>query len=63
MKCVLCNQDIKNYNPIFHQLQIDESRAVDICPECIDKIMKWQGNIISNLFPTKAMKKRFEKNK
>jgi len=62
MKCHLCTQDIKNYNPIFHHLKIDELHAVDICPECIGKFVKWQGSIITNLFPTKVLKKRSEKN-
>jgi len=61
MKCHLCNQDIKNYSPAFHHLQIDDTHAVDICSECIDKFTKWQGSIITNLFPTKTLKNRYEK--
>jgi hypothetical protein len=63
MKCNLCNQSIKNYDPTFNHLKIDESCAADICQECIDKFVKWQGRIYVNLFPTKALKKRYGKNK
>ena len=62
MKCHLCNETITDYNPLFHHFKIDDLHAVDICPDCIDKFVKWQGSIISNLFPTKALKKRLEKN-
>jgi hypothetical protein len=42
-------------------LKIDEQHAADICQKCIDKFVKWQGAIYADLFPTKAMKKRFGK--
>jgi hypothetical protein len=58
MKCTLCEHPIKNYEPEFHHLKIDESHAADICSDCIDKFVRWQGNIIVKLFPTKALKKR-----
>ena len=61
MKCNLCNQPIKDYDTEFHHLKIDDSRAVDICPECIDKFVKWQGSKYAKLFPTRALKKRYEK--
>jgi len=63
MKCNLCNQLIMNYDPLFHHLKIDDSHGVDICSECVDKFVKWQGSIITNLFPTRALKKRSERNK
>jgi hypothetical protein len=63
MNCTLCNQPIKNYDARFHHLQIDSSHSADICTECIDKFTKWQGSVISNLFPTKALKKRYEKDR
>ena len=63
MNCKLCNQNIKTYNPLFHHLKIDENHEVDICLECMDKIVMWQGSIYAHLFPTKALKKRFEKDK
>ena len=60
MKCELCKKEISKYNTTFNHLVIDESQAVDICQECIDKFIKWQGKIISVLFPTNALKKRFK---
>ena len=61
MKCVLCNQDIKNYQSNFHHLVIDETNAVDICSDCIKKFEKWRGSVYATLFPTSALKKRFGK--
>ena len=62
MNCNLCNQPIKNYDERFHHLKIDDIHSVDICPECADKFFKWQGGILSKLYPTKAMKKRYGRN-
>jgi hypothetical protein len=59
MKCVLCGQPIKNYNEEFHRLKIDDSCSADICQDCIDKFMRWQGSKIAKLFPTRALKKRY----
>jgi len=59
MKCHVCGQPIQNYQQALHHLTINESQGVDICQDCIDKIIKWQGSIYAKLFPTKAMKKRF----
>jgi hypothetical protein len=61
MNCKLCAKPIKNYDARFHHLKIDESHEIDICSDCTDKIVLWQGQIIGNLFPTKAMKKRYSK--
>jgi hypothetical protein len=61
MKCILCQKEIIKYDSRFHHIKIDDSHEVDICPECMDKIVKWQGKIYSELFPTKALKKRFAK--
>jgi hypothetical protein len=61
MKCSLCEKAIIDYNAGFHHLVIDDTHSVDICPECIDKLMKWQGKILASLFPTKALKKRYGK--
>lgn len=61
MNCTLCKKPIHNYNPEFNQLKIDESQSADICQDCIDKFLKWQQSIFANLFPTKAMKKRYGK--
>jgi len=60
MNCHLCDQAIAGYSPAFHLLKADETRAFDICPACIDKFVQWQGRVIGKLFPTKALKKRFE---
>lgn len=61
MKCHLCNKIIKEYNPVFHNFKINDSCSVNICLECTDKFIKWQGSICANLFPTKTLKKRFNK--
>jgi hypothetical protein len=58
IKCHLCEKSITNYNPTFHHLLIDEPHGVDICPECVDKFVKWQTKIYATLFPTRALKKR-----
>ncbi len=60
MKCVLCGKEITDYDPEFNHLKVDETREVDICRGCLDKIGKWQGKIMAKLFPTKAMKRRFK---
>jgi len=57
MKCILCNNEIKNYNEKFHHLKINDEKSVDICSLCMDNIVKWQSTILADLFPTKAMKK------
>ncbi len=57
MNCILCKKPIDRYNAKFNQLKIDESHNVDICSDCIDKFLKWQQNIFTTLFPTKAAKK------
>jgi hypothetical protein len=59
MKCKLCDRAIKSYDPTFHQFNINDTLAVPICLECVDKFVKWQGSIYSRLFPTTAMKKRY----
>ena len=59
MNCILCKEPIHNYDSAFNHLKIDESHAVDICSECIDKFVKWQQGIFARLFPTNAMKKMF----
>ncbi len=59
MRCVLCDKSIENYRPEFHSLRIDEHRTVDICDECTRKFVKWHGEKLARLFPTRAMKKMF----
>ena len=57
MNCVLCDKTIANYSSALHNLRIDDARAVDICDECIRKFVRWHGEKLAKLFPTKAMKK------
>ncbi len=59
MHCSLCEKEISNYSPSIHELLIDENHVYEICLNCIDKIMKWQQKSITKLFPTKALKRRF----
>jgi hypothetical protein len=61
MKCILCNCPIKNYDAMLNRLKIDDSCSVDICQDCIDKFVKWQGSKYVKLFPTKALKRRYNK--
>lgn len=61
MKCSLCEKEIDNYTSQFHHIVIDEKHSYDICGDCTDKFIKWQGEKYSVLFPTRAMKKRFNK--
>ena len=61
MKCNLCEKEIDNYTKQFHQFAVDDKHTYDICGDCIDKFIKWQGEKYSVLFPTRAMKKRFKK--
>lgn len=62
MDCTLCKKPIKNYNPRFNHLKIDETHSADICTGCTNKFFKWQQQVYAELFPTKAMKMRFGKN-
>ena len=61
MKCALCKKTIRKYDSTLNNLKIDESNSVDICPDCIDKFIGWQGKLYARLFPTNLMKKRFLK--
>lgn len=61
MKCNLCNKKIDNYNNEFNHLEIDKNHSANICADCIDKFMHWQQTKIAKLFPTRIMKKVFEK--
>jgi hypothetical protein len=63
MKCTLCKKTIGRYNPDFHHFIIDETRSADVCGDCTDEFMKWQGKKMAVLFPTAVMKKRFGKTK
>jgi hypothetical protein len=59
MKCNLCEKPIEEYHPELNHLRIDDTHEVDICPECLSKLVKWQGGVITRLFPTSAMKKKY----
>lgn len=61
MKCALCQEEIKNYCTELHKLKLDEHRAVDICDACTRKFVKWQGERLTKLFPTRALKKLHRK--
>ncbi len=57
MDCALCNEPIKDFHEKLNRLKIDDKRSVDICQECIEKFLKWQQEVFTELFPTKAAKK------
>jgi len=59
MDCTLCNQEIENFDPDIHHIDIDDEHAVDVCFDCFKKLNEWQGRVYARLFPTKGMKKRF----
>lgn len=59
--CLLCKKSIIDYKPDFNHLKIDDLNSADICLDCINKFRKWQQRILTNLFPTKAAKKRLRK--
>lgn len=61
MKCNLCEKEIENYHPSFNSFSIDENHTAYICSQCVEKFTKWQQRIYTDLFPTKAVKKRFKK--
>ncbi len=61
MNCVLCEKPIKDYSPVFNQLQIDERRSVDVCKDCTEKFLRWQGEKLAALFPSKTMKRMYGK--
>ena len=63
MKCTLCDEEISNYHPEFNHFEIDEKHSIEICKNCLDKLIKWQQKIYTKLFPTKVLKKRFGKEK
>jgi len=63
MKCTLCKKNIDRYTPAFNHLSIDDDHSIDICQSCIDTFIKWQGDKFAALFPTKTMKRRYEKKK
>jgi hypothetical protein len=61
MDCGLCKKPIQNYRPELSRLELGEGLTADVCPDCVDRFMKWQQGIFAKLFPTKAAKKRYGK--
>jgi len=59
MDCSLCKRPIERYDPSFHHLKIPPSIELDICDACTDAFLKWHGEKLARLFPTKALKERF----
>lgn len=57
MTCVICQREIENYAPKWHNFQVDGKESVSICNNCADKLMKWHAERLATLFPTKAMKR------
>ena len=62
MKCVLCKNNISEYTQEFNQLKLSESKAVDICHDCIQKFTKWQQELFAKIYPTTFAKKWVKKN-
>jgi hypothetical protein len=61
MNCKLCDRPIVGYDPAFHRLVLEEARAAAVCPDCIEKFLKWQRGVFARLFPTTAVKRRYGK--
>jgi hypothetical protein len=60
MKCSLCGKEILDYSTEINHMEGCGSCGAEICQDCIDSMVKWQGKKMAKLFPTKAMK-RFQK--
>lgn len=63
MNCTLCQKEITKYDTFYHHLPIDENHSADICEACIEAFTKWQQQKYAVLFPTKAVKKMYGKQK
>lgn len=57
MQCVLCQKPIESYDPMQHQLKLDDTKTVQICSDCTKKFLKWQQQLFAVLYPTKQAKK------
>ncbi|NTV22804.1 MAG: hypothetical protein HGA85_00320 [Nanoarchaeota archaeon] len=57
MNCTLCGSPILDYDPEFNHLTLGGSHSADICPDCLDRIIKWQQKVYARLFPTNAAKR------
>ncbi len=60
MNCTLCQREIEQYNPSLHHVEL-EALFADICNNCEDRLLKWHGEKLAKLFPTKTMKKLYGK--
>lgn len=63
MLCSLCEKPIENYNEQYNQLELNNSKKVYLCEDCIQKIMHWRQEILTKLFPTTGAKKWLNKKK
>jgi hypothetical protein len=61
MDCVLCGNEIVDHHPQLNTFRIDEGTEVEVCNDCIHKFLLWQGERFSKLFPTRAAKRRYDK--
>ena len=57
-KCGLCENSIPNFHPLLNHLKIDKGHEYNVCKSCFDKIVDWQREVFSTLFPRKNLKKR-----
>jgi len=61
MNCKLCESPIKNYSLEFNHLKIDQTHEINVCEDCVEKFTKWRQEVLTQLFPTKTMKKILQK--
>ncbi|HRK21946.1 MAG TPA: hypothetical protein PLX06_09060 [Fimbriimonadaceae bacterium] len=61
MECALCGNALVEPSDELNRLELDDGRSVLICTACIDRFLKWQGARIAKLFPTSALKRRFNR--
>jgi hypothetical protein len=57
MICALCQKSIADYDVMYHQLKLNDSKTVEICSDCTKLFLKWQQNIFAQIYPTKQAKK------
>ncbi len=60
--CALCGKAILDYYPGFNRLDLEEG-SVDLCQDCIGRFLEWQQRNLARLFPTRAAKRRFGREK
>jgi len=59
--CALCGAVIEKYDPFLHQFDLGDGLEKDICSRCSDRILKHQQKVFAKLFPTNAVKKRYNR--